>query len=147
MLKTPREINVYGALGCLGQPRAVKGSLGQPWRPGEALWRPQGFWNSRVPAGTSLVPAGTSLASLFFLLENYGKHEIPLKHILYGLKWKSIFFRKVQGFDVKMHQNRQKTVKTSELEDQYAVIFSLSLWSEEPREIGFFKKNVFSQKQ
>ena len=61
MLKTPREINVYGALGCLGQPRAVKGSLGQPWRPGEALWRPQGFWNSRVPAGTSLVPAGTSL--------------------------------------------------------------------------------------
>ena len=57
------------------------------------------------------------------------------------------FLAKWQGFDVKMHQHRQKTVKTSELEDQYAVIFSLSLWSEEPREIGFFKKNLFSQKQ
>ena len=49
-----------------------------------------------------------------------------------------------QGFDVKMHQNRQNSVKTFELEDQYAVIFSLSLWSEEPREIDFFKKNLLS---
>ena len=41
MSKTPREINVYGALGCVGQPGAAKGSLGQPWMPGEALWKPQ----------------------------------------------------------------------------------------------------------
>ena len=45
-----------------------------------------------------------------------------------------------------MHQNRQKSVKTSELEDQYAIIFSLAPWSEEPREIDFFKKSWFSQK-
>ena len=37
-------------------------------------------------------------------------------------------------------------VKTSALEDQYAVIFSISLWSEEPREIDFVEKNWFSQK-
>ena len=43
----------------------------------------------------------------------------------------------------KMHQNYQKTVQTSELEDQYAVIFSLALWPEEPREIDFFKKSCF----
>ena len=44
-----------------------------------------------------------------------------------------------------MHQNRQKSVKTSELEDRYAVIFSLALWPEEPREIDFFKKSWFSK--
>ena len=45
-----------------------------------------------------------------------------------------------------MHQNGQKSVQTSKLEDQYAVIFSLALWPEEPREIDFFKKSWFSQK-
>ena len=45
-----------------------------------------------------------------------------------------------------MHQNRQKSVKTSELEDRYAVIFSLALWPEKPREIDFFKKSWFSKK-
>ena len=50
-----------------------------------------------------------------------------------------------QEFDVKMHQNRQKSVKTSELEDQYAIIFSLARWAEEPHEIHFFKKLVFAK--
>ena len=72
--------------------------------------------------------------------------QIPSELILYGLKWKTGFWQKWQGIDVKMHQNRQKSVKTSELEDQYAVIFSLAPWSEEPREIDFFKKSWFSQK-
>ena len=75
-----------------------------------------------------------------------GKLQIPLEVILYGLKWKSAFLEKWQGFDVKMHQNCQKSVKTSELEDRYAVIFSLALWPEEPREIDFFKKSWFSKK-
>ena len=56
------------------------------------------------------------------------------------------FLEKWQGFDVKMHQNRQKSVKTSELEDQYAIIFGLSLWAEEPHEINFFKKTGFRKK-
>ena len=72
------------------------------------------------------------------------KHRIPLEVILYGLKWKSVFLEKWQGFDEKMHQNCQKTVQTSELEDQYAVIFSLALWPEEQQEIDFFKKSWFS---
>ena len=74
------------------------------------------------------------------------KLQIPLEVILYGLKWKSAFLKKWQGFNVKMHQNRQKTVKTSELEDRYAIIFSLAPWSEEPREIDFSKKSWISQK-
>ena len=57
-----------------------------------------------------------------------------------------LFLEKLQGFDVKLFQNRQKSVKTFELEDQYAIIFGLSLWPEEPHEITFFKKNWFSQK-
>ena len=69
-----------------------------------------------------------------------------MEAILYGLKWKSAFLEKLLGFDVKMHQNRQKTVKTSELEDRYAIVFSLAPWSEEPREIDFFKKSWFTQK-
>ena len=44
-----------------------------------------------------------------------------------------------------MHQNRQNSVKTSELEDQYAIIFGLALWAEEPREIHFSKKLVFAK--
>ena len=75
-----------------------------------------------------------------------GNHEIPFKLILYGLKWESAFLEKWQGFDVKMHQNCQTSVKTSELEDRYAVIFSLALWPEEPREINFFSKRVGFQK-
>ena len=74
------------------------------------------------------------------------KLQIPLEVILYGLKWKSAFLEKLQEFDVKMHQNCQKSVKTSELEDRYAVMFSLALWPEEPREIDSFKKSWFSQK-
>ena len=81
-----------------------------------------------------------------FVQKMQGKHEIPFKLILYSLEWKSVFSEKWQGIHVKMHQNHQKSVKTSELEDQYAVIFSLALWSEEPREIDFFKKSWFSQK-
>ena len=45
-----------------------------------------------------------------------------------------------------MHQNRKKSMKTSELEDQYAIIFSLALWPEEPHEIHFFKKTGFHKK-
>ena len=45
-----------------------------------------------------------------------------------------------------MHQNRQQSVKTSELEDQDAIIFSLALWAEEPPEVDFFsKKLVFAK--
>ena len=73
------------------------------------------------------------------------KVQIPLEAILYGLKWKSAFLEKWQGFDVKIHQNGQKSVKTSELEDLYAVIFRLALWPEEPREIDFFKKSWFKK--
>ena len=45
-----------------------------------------------------------------------------------------------------MHRNRQKSVKTSELEDQYAVIFSLAVWPEEPHEVHFFQKELVSTK-
>ena len=69
-----------------------------------------------------------------------------MEAILYGLKWKSVFLEKLPGFDVKMYQNRQKTVQTPELEDQDAVILVLAVWPEEPREIDFFKKSWFSQK-
>ena len=72
--------------------------------------------------------------------------QIPSELILYGLKWKTGFWQKWQGIDVKMHQNRQKSVKTFELEDKYAVILGLALWPEEPREIDFFKKSWFSEK-
>ena len=51
------------------------------------------------------------------------------------------YLEKMQGIDVKMNQKRQKTIKTSELEDQDAIIFSLALWPEEPREIVFFEKS------
>ena len=54
-----------------------------------------------------------------------------------------MFWSDFQEFDVTMHQNRQKSVKTSELEDQYAIIFSLALWPQEPHEIHFFKKTGF----
>ena len=78
--------------------------------------------------------------------KNKGKHEIPSELILYGLKWKSAFLEKWQGFDVKMYQNRQNSVKTFGLEDQYAIIFSLALWPQEPHEIVFFsKKLVFAK--
>ena len=69
------------------------------------------------------------------------KLQIPLEAILYGLKWKSAFLEKWPGFDVKMHQNRQKTIQTPELEDQDAVILGLAVWPEEPREIDFSKKS------
>ena len=36
-----------------------------------------------------------------------------------------------------MHKHRQQFVKTSELEDQDAIMFSLALWPKEPREIHF----------
>ena len=72
------------------------------------------------------------------------KLQTPLEVILYCLKWKSVFLEQWLGFDVKMLQGRQKSIKTSELEDRYAVIFSLALWPEEPREIDSFKKNWFS---
>ena len=71
---------------------------------------------------------------------------VSLELILYGFKWKSAFLEKLQGFDVKMHQHRQISVKTSELEDQYAIIFSLALWPQEPHEIMFFKKTGFRKK-
>ena len=81
-----------------------------------------------------------------FRPKNEGKYEIPSELILYGLKWKSCFLEKWQGFDVKIHKNRQISMKTSELEDQYAIVFSLALWPQEPHEIHVFKKNCFSQK-
>ncbi len=58
---------------------------------------------------------------------------------------KCVFLDKWQGNDVKMHQHCKNPVKTSKLEDQYAIIFGLALWPEEPREIHFFKKSWFSQ--
>ena len=53
----------------------------------------------------------------------------------------SFFLQKWHGFDVKMHQNRQKTIQTPELEDQDAVILGLAVLPEAPREIDFFKKS------
>ena len=44
-----------------------------------------------------------------------------------------------------MHQNRQKSVKTLELEDQDAVILGLAVWPEGPREIVFLKKKCFTK--
>ena len=38
------------------------------------------------------------------------------------------------------------SVKTSELEAQYAIMFGLALWAEEPPEVDFFsKKLVFAK--
>ena len=42
-----------------------------------------------------------------------------------------------------MHQNCQNPVKTSKLEDQYAIIFGLALWPQEPCEVHFFKRVGF----
>ena len=39
------------------------------------------------------------------------------------LKMESAFLEKCQGFDVKVHRSGKQTVQTSELEDQYAVIW------------------------
>ena len=55
------------------------------WCLGPGPWSP-------VPGPWSLVPGPWSL--------------VPLELILYGLKWKSVFLEKWQGFDVKMHQHR-----------------------------------------
>ena len=44
-----------------------------------------------------------------------------------------------------MHQNAQNPMKTFELEAQYAIIFGLALWAEEPHEIHFFKKTFFAK--
>ena len=62
------------------------------------------------------------------------------------LRVEKCFFSKHIEVDVKMHQNRQISVKASELEDQYAIIFSLALWPQEPHEIHFFKKTGFHKK-
>ena len=35
-------------------------------------------------------------------------------------------------------------MKTFELEDQYAIIFILALWPEEPNEIDFYEKSSVS---
>ena len=45
-----------------------------------------------------------------------------------------------------MHQHGQTSVKTSKLEDQHAIIFSLALWVEEAYEVHFFKKTGFHKK-
>ena len=45
-----------------------------------------------------------------------------------------------------MHQHCQNPVKTFELDAQYAIIFGLALWAEEPPEVMFFKKSWVSQK-
>ena len=79
MSKTPCEIDVYGALGCVGQPGAAKGSLGQPWRPGDALWKLQSLVQASTSwyqTGTSWYQAGSSLARLvYFVCEKInGKH-------------------------------------------------------------------------
>ena len=47
---------------------------------------------------------------------------------------------------MKMHQNCENPLKTFELEDQYAIIFGLALWPQEPHEINFFKKTGFHKK-
>ena len=52
-----------------------------------------------------------------------------------------VFSEKLQGFDVKIDQNCQNPVKTSKLEDQYAIIFGLALWPQEPCEVHFFKRS------
>ena len=62
------------------------------------------------------------------------------------LKMEKRLSEKLQRVDVKMHQNCQTSVKTFELEEQYAIIFSLALWPEEPHEVPFFKKSWFLQK-
>ena len=41
-----------------------------------------------------------------------------------------------------MHQIAQISVKTSELEDSYTIIFGLALWPEEPYEIDFYEKSL-----
>ena len=46
-----------------------------------------------------------------------------------------------------MHQNCQNTVKTSELEDQYAIMFALALWPEEPYEINFYEQSLVVTKR
>ena len=40
----------------------------------------------------------------------------------------------------------KSSVKTSKLEDQYVIIFSLALWLQEPHEVHFFKKTGFHKK-
>ena len=44
-----------------------------------------------------------------------------------------------------MHQNCQISVKTSELEDQYAIILGLALWAEEPPEVYEKKELVLTK--
>ena len=46
-----------------------------------------------------------------------------------------------------MHQDCQMTVKTSELEDQYAIIFGLALWPQETHEIISFKNRRWKWQQ
>ena len=57
------------------------------------------------PLGPSIV---LCLFWFVFCLKMKGKHEMPHELILNGLKWNSVFLEKWQGFDINMHQNRQK---------------------------------------
>ena len=57
-----------------------------------------------------------------------------------------MFSETLQESIVNMNQHCQHSVKTSELEDQYAIIVGLALWAEEPHEIHFFKKTCFRKK-
>ena len=100
---------------------------------------PLGCWN--------LGGQGSTVSKHKHIIKMRGKTTDSFGSNFIWLKIEKCFLEKWQGFDVKMHQNRQTSIKTSELEDRYAVIFSLALWPEEPREIDFFKKSWFSKKK
>ena len=97
------------------------------------------FWETKKPLWEHCPEAQTYHQNARKNADSFGTNFI-------WLEMEKRVFEKWKGFDIKMYQNSQKTVKTSELEDRYAVIFSLALWPEEPREIDFFKKSWFSQK-
>ena len=50
-----------------------------------------------------------------------------------------------QEIYAKMYQNGRKSMKTSELEDQYTIIFGLALWPQETRDSFFQKELVFTK--
>ena len=80
---------------------------------------------SYLPSPGPLGPLLSYVCSVCCFIFMRERHEIPHDLMLDGLKWESLFLEKWQGFDVKTHQDGQKTVKTSELEDQDAVILGL----------------------
>ena len=78
--------------------------------------------------------------------KNVRKTTDVIRICIRWLKVIKCFSKKYHKVHIKMYPNCSKSIKTSELEDQYAVMFSLAPWPEEPYEVHSFQKEfVFTK--